>query len=341
MVFSAMSAVAAVHGRLFRSAVTIHVDLSGHGSDREARLWIPYPVSDQNQKITDISVSGTEKGWAVYTDRRWKNPMLYAYWAPGQRRRVLTFSFHVERNERLEQWKLADDGMAYQKAFAERYLSCRDHQDKPGRVASLSESIVAGKSTPVEKARTVYQWVTANMRRDPATRGCGQGNVCVLIDRRSGKCVDINSVFVALLNAAGVPAREVFGIRLGQTDRTDITHWQHCWAEFYLPDAGWVPADPADYLKALLKQGLCPDSQEARRIRSYFLGNVDPYRVRLSTGRDIVLNPPASYSPLNYLMYIHAEIGGDVPDPLDSEHLSYTIVSSRLDGADSQKGLFR
>ncbi len=335
MAFSSISAVAAMHECRYRASVTIHVDLSAHGSDREARVWIPYPVSDQYQKITDISVDGTESEWGVYTDCRWKNPVLYARWAPGQGRRVLTFGFHVERAERMEQWKLADSGGCYQKAFARRYLASLAGRGKEGRVAALSETIVAGKGSPVEKAEAVYQWVTANMRRDPATRGCGQGNVCVLIDRLAGKCVDINSVFVALLNAAGVPAREVFGIRLGQSQRTDITRWQHCWAEFYLPDAGWVPADPADYLKALLTHGFSPDSQEARRVRTYFFGNVDPYRVRLSTGRDIVLNPPASASSLNYLMYIHAEVGGNVLDSLDPEHLSYTIVSSRLDGGDS------
>ena len=46
-----------------------------------------------------------------------------------------------------------------------------------------------------------------------------------------GKCADIHSVFVALARAAGVPAREIFGLRLPSGKTGEITKWQHCWAE--------------------------------------------------------------------------------------------------------------
>ena len=59
-------------------------------------------------------------------------------------------------------------------------------------------------------------------------------------------------MFVALCRAAGVPAREIFGIRMGKKPVVDITKWEHCWAEFYLPGYGWVPVDPADVRKKCL-----------------------------------------------------------------------------------------
>ena len=73
------------------------------------------------------------------------------------------------------------------------------------------------------------------MYRDPDTNGCGLGNACVLLSKPGGKCTDFHSVFVALCRAAGVAARKVFGIRQGKKAEQDITKWQHCWAEFYLP----------------------------------------------------------------------------------------------------------
>lgn len=92
-----------------------------------------------------------------------------------------------------------------------------------------------------------------NMNRDDDVVGCGLGNVPELLTTLRGKCTDINSVFVALCRAAGIPAHEYFGIRMSADPEADMTSGQHCWAEFYLEGTGWVAADPADVLKAVLK----------------------------------------------------------------------------------------
>ena len=118
----------------------------------------------------------------------------------------------------------------------------------------------------LEKARAIYDWTCENTYRDPDTRGCGKGDVCALLKKPGGKCTDISSVFVALARAAGVPAREIFGIRLGKKAEEDITGWQHCWAEFYLPGYGWVPADPADVRKAMLVEKLKPEDKRTNEL---------------------------------------------------------------------------
>jgi len=55
---------------------------------------------------------------------------------------------------------------------------------------------------------------------------------------------DLVCVCVALLRAAGIPARPVIGVKTGRGDRG----WRQpefvSWAEFYLPDVGWIPFDP-------------------------------------------------------------------------------------------------
>ena len=79
--------------------VVMNFDLSGHGHDEEARLWIPYPISDHDQTITHIRVQGTYSSQGVYTDTTYKTPMLYARWDAGGADRKLTFSFDVTRRE--------------------------------------------------------------------------------------------------------------------------------------------------------------------------------------------------------------------------------------------------
>jgi len=193
------------------------------------------------------------------------------------------------------------------------------------RVVNLAKHIVGTEKDTFKRARLIYNWVIENMRRNPDVKGCGCGNVCILLDSLSGKCADIHSVFVALLKAAGVPAREVFGLRLSKKSGVDLTKWQHCWAEFYVPGYGWYVADPGDYLKALLEKRLNPTSKIAVKLSKYYFGAVDPYRVRLGIGRDIELNPPSSAGKINYLMYPYAEVDGKALNYLEPESFSYTI----------------
>ncbi|MCH8825195.1 MAG: transglutaminase domain-containing protein [Planctomycetes bacterium] len=51
---------------------------------------------------------------------------------------------------------------------------------------------------------------------------------------------DLVCVCVAMLRAAGIPARPVIGIEKSLSDRKEFVSW----AEFFLPGAGWIPFDP-------------------------------------------------------------------------------------------------
>ena len=308
--------------------ITMEFDLSGHDPGQVAQLWIPYPLSDRNQLITDIRVTGDYARSAVYSDQQYSNPILYARWEPGARSRKLTLSFHVLRKEVVRRDFPAREG-AWNRADFARYLAPTSRGPIDGRVRELADRITRGRTTVLAKARAIYDWICDNMYRDPKTRGCGAGNVCALLKRPGGKCTDIHSVFVALCRAAGVPAREIFGIRQGKKDVQDITTWQHCWAEFYLPGYGWVPVDPADVRKMMLKYNLGPDDPGTREYRKYFWGAWDPYRVQLAVGRDIRLNPPQQGPPLNTFGYPYAEIGGRVLDWLDPATFRYHFIFRR------------
>ncbi|MCP3955454.1 MAG: transglutaminase domain-containing protein, partial [Desulfobacterales bacterium] len=196
-----------------------------------------------------------------------------------------------------------------------------------GEIKVLAEKITAGETTVLGKAKAIYDWTCDNTYRDPKVRGCGFGDVYRLLQEPGGKCADISSIYVALARAAGVPTREVFGIRQGRTTAAaDITKWQHCWAEFYLPGYGWVPVDPADVTKMMFKEGLTLDDPKTEYYRDYFWGGVDPYRIKLGEGRDLVLNPVHAGEAVNYLMYPFAQISTKTLDWLVPETFTYQIT---------------
>jgi transglutaminase-like putative cysteine protease len=109
-----------------------------------------------------------------------------------------------------------------------------------------------------------------------------------------------------------------------------MTKGHHCWSEFYLPGYGWVPVDPADVRKAMLKEGL--DLKQAEKYREYFFGAVDEYRIVLGRGgRGHYLNPPQKDGPLNYFMYPYAEVDGKALEWLAAQKkLKYQITFKEI-----------
>lgn len=299
--------------------VTVNVDLSKQENGKAARLWLPVPKSDEHQKIEDVKYEAKDAKTEV-TEDSLGNKILYVEWAQDTdaAERLATLSFKVTRTEILRP-ELVEKGEVG--ADMAEYLKASSTVPVDGQVKELADTIVKGQTTVLGKARAIYDWVIANMNRDESVIGCGLGKVEELLSSKLGKCTDINSVFIGLCRSEGIPAREMFGIRINDKN---ITKNQHCWSEFYLPGTGWVAADPADVLKAILKNKWDKSSDEAKKMQEYYWGNNDEKRVELSRGRDIVLNPKQDGEALNNFGYPYAEVGGQKIDFYQPDTFIYT-----------------
>ena len=267
-------------------------------------------------------VTGNFARSAVYREPVNGALYLFAEWQKPMSERWLQLEFQVYARERkVRDLKETEDPIPVE--FI-KYLEPNWWIPTDGEVKEIARSVTKNKRSILEKSRAVYDWVVENTYRDPTIPGCGLGRVAVTLAKRGGKCADISSVYVALARAAGVPAREVFGLRLGQNREQDITNGYHCWAEFYLPGTGWVPVDPSDVRKIMLTEKL--DLEEAASYREYYFGAVDEYRIVLERGgRGINLLPPQEAGPLNYFMYPYAEIDGKALDYLAPDSFTYAI----------------
>ena len=306
-----------------RGIVTVTVDLNASAEAKQVRLWIPYPMSDETQRITDVAIRGNYSSTGVYREDRYGVTILFVEWDAPTSKRTMTYSFRVKRKE-ISVKEFPGTELPLSREEFSLYLSPTRRGPTDGEVAALAARISGEKSSVREKARAVYDWIVENMHRDPDVKGCGLGEVTALLTSLAGKCADIHSVFVALARAAGVPAREIFGLRLPPGKEGEITGWQHCWAEFYLPGKGWVVVDPADVRKAILTKKI--SLEEAKPIREYYFGAVDEKRVEFGTGRDLVLTPAQAGEPLNYFMYPYAEADGrPLNEDLYGDNIGYRI----------------
>jgi transglutaminase-like putative cysteine protease len=328
LIASSVIAASAAIAKERRAEVNWSVDLKAPPEAKHVRLWIPYPMSDENQEITDVVVSGNFTYSGVYREGAYGNSALYAEWKNSKGPRTLTYSFKVLRRERVTK-EIPAQELPFSKTEFRKELAPTRLADLKGPEKDLAEKIIAGKKTNRDKAFAIYDWTVENMFRDPNTKGCGLGEVDTLIRTLGGKCGDIHSVYTALARASGLPAREVWGIRIPAGMGGDMTKAQHCWAEWYSPGYGWVVVDPADVRKAILEKKIT--LEQAKPLREYYFGAVDNSRIAIGTGRDLVLNPPQSGEPLNYFMYPYAEADGKpLNEDLFGFNLGYKITFREL-----------
>ena len=83
-----------------------------------------------------------------------------------------------------------------------------------------ADKVTKGAGTDLQKARSIYDFIVDNTSRDPKIRGCGRGDISSMLKSQNltGKCADLNALYVGLARAAGLPARDVYGIRVGPSE---------------------------------------------------------------------------------------------------------------------------
>ena len=302
--------------------MTFDIIIRTNDTAQYVRLWAPYPVSNENQQVENFTILGNYNYSGVYREGINGNMIIYAEWNSPKDYPNLNFSFDIKRREIYLKNFPEEEGEI--PADLDRFLLPTILGPTDGLVKDYSDEITEGKTTILEKATAIYDYLIEHGERDPNLNFCGEGDVCQLLQLMKGKCVDFSSVFVALSRSAGVPAREILGTRIASNG--DITGAYHCHAEFYLPNYGWVPVDPSDVAKLMLNEDLDINDTKVIEARDYYFGAQTETYIDLGTGRDIILNPKQDSGPLNYFMYPYAEVNGEVLDFISQEYLKYTVT---------------
>ncbi|WP_299652026.1 transglutaminase-like domain-containing protein [uncultured Jannaschia sp.] len=214
-----------------------------------------------------------------------------------------------------------------------------------GIVRETSDRITAGIEGDEARARAIYDWIVEETARNPETRGCGLGDVgsMLQVGDLTGKCADLNALFVGLARAAGLPARDVYGLRVAPSafgykslgaGSEDVTKAQHCRADVWLEEHGWVAADPADVRKVMLEEppkNLALDDPKVVDVRAALFGAWEGNWLPYNFAHDVVL-PGSENGPVPFLMYPQAEVAGRRLDPLEPSDFAYTITAREIEG---------
>src|SRR6185436_6672301 len=311
------------------------------------RAWVPVPLmvdTDYSRRQGADSWKGNAATAKLYRDDKYDAGFVYAEWAASEKAPVVEVTSRFSTRDRfVDVSKLPVGAAKEDAAVLRKYLEPTRLIPTDGIVLDTALTIVKGQTGDVAKARAIYEWIVDNTFRDPKVKGCGLGDIKTMLETRylGGKCADLNALYVGLARAAGLPARDVYGVRcadsaefksLGKSG--DISKAQHCRAEVFLTGYGWVPVDPADVRKVVLEERPQPTTLQdpvVPPVRKALFGGWEMNWLAYNDAHDIKL--PGSRGPtVGFLMYPQAETANERKDSLDPASFKYTITSKEITG---------
>ena len=134
-------------------------------------------------------------------------------------------------------------------------------------IRALTEACAQGCTTPLEKAKSFYDFITKNFNYtympayftlDSIAENCARSF--------TGDCGVFALLFITMCRCAGIPAEWQSGFAA----EPEFVGG-HDWARFYAEPFGWLFADPSF--------GIGARRNENEERREFYFGNLDPYRM--------------------------------------------------------------
>ena len=168
-------------------------------------------------------------------------------------------------------------------------------------MAEFVERVAGKEKDPLKVGRLLYDAIID--RSKYLHEVCGRGVATLFLEEKVGRCDEFHALFRSALMYRGIPARWEQGIafpypseikKRGEFEADCIN--AHSWVRFYLGDGRWFPVDLSEAKRR-------PD------LREYYFGRLVPNRMKVSSGRGLVLNPPQK-GIINTFAYTYIEAGG-------------------------------
>jgi len=311
----------------------------------DATVWLPVPSLDTPwQRTLDISWTSNGGELSLSADGDTGARLLVGRFKAGGPAPSVVLTTRIQTQNRSVDWAARPTGPAPDPADLRRWIAPSELISTDGIVRKVAQQIVSGARNEREKVQRIYDWVVVSTYREPKVRGCGVGDIKTMLETNnlSGKCADINALFVGLCRAAGIPARDIYGVRLVPSafgyrelgaNPASLKGAQHCRAEVYLKEHGWVAMDPADVTK-VMRQETPEWIKDAGHplvvpVRKALFGSWEGNWMGYNSASDIKL-PGAKQAKLGFFMYPQAEVAGVARDPYAPDDFSYQITAKEL-----------
>ncbi len=243
-------------------------------------LWIPLPLEDESQRVLSLEIKAPCP-FLVTKEKEYGNRFLYLCLPPQK--------IEVSYRARIRRQEFS--GIKAPCPPPSRFL-LPDRLVPIEPFRSLARELVRGQDTPLDKLRTLYDYVVSNLHYDKRGKGWGRGDALFACSAKRGNCTDFHSLLMALARAEGIPVWFEIGLPVPQKG-TEVKGY-HCWLKAYVGgkiiglDASEAAKNPA--------------------LKGYYFGHLDEKRLLLTRGRDLLLSPPQHGERLNFLYQAYLEV---------------------------------
>ncbi len=323
--------------------VTTRVDIAQ--PQGATQVWLPIPsVNTDWQKSLESSFTSNGQG-KLTADERYGARMLHVSFAATQDKPFVELTSRIQTQNRAVDWS-RPQGATEDAATLQYWTQPTQWLPTDGIVRKTAQEATRGARTDVEKAQKLYDWVVTNTFREPKVRGCGEGDIKAMLETGNlwGKCADLNALFVGLCRAAGLPARDVYGLRLAPSafgyrelggNPASLKGAQHCRAEVFLRGHGWVAMDPADVTKVMRQETpeWIKSAQHAlvAPVNRALFGGWEGNWMAYNTAHDVAL-PYSQGGKLGFFMYPVAETAAGRVDSYAPDNFKYQITAREIRG---------
>jgi transglutaminase-like putative cysteine protease len=167
------------------------------------------------------------------------------------------------------------------------YLREAPHVVFTDTMAAVSRAVVGDERNPLRKARRIYLWIAENFMYSYAHEYSTIRNISDFCLRKGyGDCGQHALLFITLCRMNGIPARWQSGWYTFPGAKTI-----HDWAEIYLAPHGWIPVD-VDMGVFAHRYFTSLNAEERRRLKEFFFGGLDQYRIAANADHSQPLSPP-------------------------------------------------
>jgi hypothetical protein len=277
------------------------------------RVWMPCPSSTDAQVIKRLDATAPAE-LAEHKESRYGNRVLYLEIPiPEDGKISVEVPYEVARKEVLKANSSDKDMEQLDEAMRTQLLAADKLVPIDGKPLDLLERVVLRKD-PLAMARQLYNVVDEHVVYKKEGTGWGRGDTNWVCGSGYGNCTDFHSLFISLARSQGLPSRFEIGFSIPTDVKKGPVSGYHCWAWFHLQDRGWIPVDISE-------------ADKHPELKEYYFGNLTADRVVFSLGRDLELTPKATHEPLNFFVFPHIEVGGEV---LPKEKLELQMSFSDL-----------
>lgn len=274
---------------------------------KNVKWWIAIPDDDRFQEVLDLKIVSSPGQWRTVREPDHGNRFMEVEVVnPSADSLSTKVEFLLRRRSvfvDIDPAKVGAITDANRALFADELRQDAPHMQVSPAIAAMAGKVCGTESNLAKQANLLLNAVADyadHYSKDPSKPKCSVGDAGDCMANAGGCCTDLHSMFIALARARGIPSRLQMGYRLREPNEgKEVDPGYRCWAEYYLPHYGWVPADIVE----------ADDPKGLGRTR-WFTGLTER-RLWLNEGREFDLAGRAmTFQRVNTMVIGYAEIDG-------------------------------